>query len=99
MECLERFQGTWLLQESVTRAMDKLECLHDELDFANSTATKLDVMLQLVRAHNVALDPPLDARDFVEKIRCWATRVNKGLVLSQKFVSQFAAATDAARFD
>src|ERR687888_279729 len=73
----------------MTRSVDKLQCLHDEFDLANTTAPKF----------YVALDAPLDTGDFIQQIGRCAFRVNKRLMLPQEFVSQLPAAADSARFD
>src|ERR671937_670693 len=83
----------------MTRSVDKLQCLHDEFDLANTTAPKFYITLQLVRADYVALDAPLDTGDFIQQIGRCAFRVNKRLMLPQEFVSQLPAAADSARFD
>ena len=53
-QCAERFEHTWFLQKRITRAMDKLQRLHDELDVANATAPKFHVALQLFWPNHVA---------------------------------------------
>src|SRR5262249_39197549 len=83
----QRFEHIRFLQKRVTRSMDKLQCLHDEFDLANTTASKLYVALELVRPDYVALDAPLDTGNFIQQIGRRAFRVNKRLMLSQEFVS------------
>src|SRR4029077_4809278 len=48
-QCAERLEHTRFLQKRITRAMDKLQRLHDELDVANAAAPKFYVALQLFR--------------------------------------------------
>ena len=98
-ESTQRVQGARFLQECMTGAVNELERLHHEFDLANAAASKLNVTLQIVRPYYVTLDPPFDAGDFVEKVRSRTLRVNKWLMLPQKFVSQLAAAANSTRFD
>ena len=95
----QRFEHIRLLQERMTRSMDKLKRLHDEFDFPNATAPKFYVAFQLVRSHDVAFDAPLDTGDFIQQIGRHAPGINKRLKLAQEFVSQFTATADSARFD
>ena len=70
-QCAERLEHTRFLQKRITRAMDQLERLHDELDVANAAAPKFYVALQLFRPNHVALDAVLDVRNLIEQIwRC-----------------------------
>ena len=68
-QCAERLEHTRFLQKRITRAMDKLQRLHDELDVANAAAPKFYVALQLFRPNHVALDAVLDVRNLLEQIR------------------------------
>src|SRR6266511_4015013 len=92
-------EHTGFLQEWMLRAVDKLECLHDEFDLANAAASKLHVALQLVGSNHVALDASLDVGDLIEQIGRGAFRINKRLMLPQEFVSQLATAGDSARLN
>src|SRR4029077_2653568 len=83
----------------ITRAMDKLQRLHDELDVANAAASKFYVALQLFRPNYVALDAVLDVRNLLEQIRRCTFRVDEWLMQPQEIVSQLAAAGDSARLD
>src|SRR6266480_6194012 len=95
----QRLEHACFLQERMTRSVDQLQGLHDEFDFANTTASKFYVAFELVRADDVALDTPLDAGDFIQQIRRRAFGINERLMLPQEFVSQLAAAADSARLD
>ena len=74
--------------------MHQLQRLHDEFDVANAAAPKFYIALQLFRSNKVAFDTVLDACNLIQQIGRRAFRINKRLVLSQKFVSQLAAAGD-----
>src|SRR6266478_3496622 len=80
----------------MTGCMDQLQCLHDEFDVANAAPAKFDVTLQVFRSNEIALDALLDVSNFVQQFGSRAFRINKWLMLSQEFVGQFAAASDAA---
>src|SRR5437868_7507016 len=95
-QCAER---TRLLEESVTASMDELQRLHHEFDFANATATELQIALHRVRPGDLAFNPALDGGDLVEQIRGRTPRINERLMLPQKLVSQFSTAGDCARFN
>ena len=79
--------------------MNELQRLDDEFNFPNSAAAKFNITFECVRAGHVALNSSFDLCDFVEQIRRWTSRVNEGLMLTKKFISQFAIAGDSARFD
>src|SRR6266404_8417718 len=79
--------------------MNELQRLDDKLDLANSATAKLDVALQRIQANDVALDSFFDVRDFVEQVRRRTARINKWLMLAQKFIDQLAIAGDATGFD
>src|SRR4029077_16183731 len=98
-QCAERLEHTRFLQKRITRAMDKLQRLHDELDVANAAASKFYVALQLFRPNYVALDAVLDVRNLLEQIRRCTFRVDEWLMQPQEIVSQLAAAGDSARLD
>src|SRR5262245_57778379 len=68
-QCAERLEHTRFLQKRITRAMDQLECLDDELDLANAAASKFYIALQLFRPNHVTLDAVLDVRNLLEQIR------------------------------
>src|SRR5262249_5315543 len=55
-QCAERLEHTRFLQKWITRAMDKLQRLHDELDVTNAATPKFYIALQLVRPNHIALD-------------------------------------------
>src|SRR6266567_2484807 len=95
----QRFEHVRLLQERLTRSMNKLKRLHDEFDFPNAAAPKFYVAFQLVRSHHGAFDAPLDTGDLIQQIGRHAPGVNKRLMLPQKLVSQLTATADSARFD
>ena len=95
----QRLEHACFLQERMTRPVDQLQGLHDEFDFANTTASKLYVAFELVRADDVTLDTPLDAGDFIQQIGRRAFGINERLMLPQEFVSQFTTAADSARLD
>src|SRR6266536_4464582 len=80
-------------------SVDKLERLHDEFDLANAAASKFHVAFELVCADDVALDAPLNARNFIQQIGRCASGINERLMLPQEFVSQLTAAADSARLD
>ena len=92
-------QGARLLQKRMPRRVQQLQRLHHELDLPNSARAQFHIPLPMLVADNVALDPELDRRDFVEQIRRRTFRKNKRLELAQIIVSQLAIAADPARFD
>src|SRR5947209_3057548 len=94
---LERPERAWFLQKSMPSAVDKLQSLDDELDFANTAAAEFDVPLQIFRG--VLLDPALDSRNLIQQIRRRAARVDKRLMLTQEFVRELETAGNPARFD
>src|SRR5437870_11433047 len=67
-ETLERLQCAWLLQKGMPRSVDKLERLHNEFDFANSAAAKLDVALQFILPDDIAFNSSFDIGDLVQQI-------------------------------
>src|SRR5215510_2757577 len=83
----------------MTRSVDKLQCLYDEFDLANTAASKFHVPFKLLRTDYIALDSLLDVGDFIKQIRRRAFGVNKRLMLPQEFVSQFPAAADSTGLD
>ena len=95
-EGLERVR---FLQESVPRSVQELERLHDKFDFTNSAGAQFDVAIDIFVTDDVSLDPPFQRENFIEQIRRGAPRVNEGLMLAKKFVSEFAAATNSSRLD
>src|SRR5262249_15925822 len=44
-KCVECLEHTRFLEERMARAMDKLQCLHDEFDLANAAAPKFYVAI------------------------------------------------------
>src|ERR1044071_8697412 len=95
----QSFKHARFLQERVTRAMDKLQCLDDELDFTDSAAPKLYVASKLFRSNHVAFDAMLDVRYLIEQIWRCTPWVDEWLMQTQKIVSQLATAGDSACFD
>src|SRR5205814_10548566 len=81
------------------RSVGELQRLHDEFDFANAADAKLDVTMELVRSNYIAFDAALDVGDLLEQVGRRALRINKRLMLSQEFICQLAAASDASRLD
>src|SRR5438094_68552 len=68
-ECSQRLEHARFLQECMVRSMNELQCLHYELDFANTTTAEFDIALELVRSNDVALDAALDVGDPIEEMR------------------------------
>src|SRR5256885_2695664 len=85
-ERTQRIQGAGFLQENMSPAMNELKCLDDEFNFANSAAAELQIAINCIRPRHIAFDSSLDARDLVQQSRRWAPRINKGLMLTKKFV-------------
>ena len=79
-QCAERLEHTRFLQKRITRAMDQLERLHDELHVANAAAPKFYVALQLFRPNHVALDAVFDFRNLIEQIGRCTLWVNERLM-------------------
>ena len=96
-QCLQCIQRARFLQKRVAAAMDELQRLYHEFDFPNAAASEFDVSVQVFG--RIVFDPALDAGNFVEQIRGGASRIDKWLMLAQKFVGQFPTAGDAAGFD
>src|SRR5262249_24883285 len=70
-QCAERLEHARFLYKRITRAMDKLQRLYDELDVANAAAPEFYIALQLFRPNHVALDAVFNACNFLEQIwRC-----------------------------
>src|SRR5215475_13647597 len=83
----------------MTCSVDKLQCLDNEFDLANTAASKFHVTFELICTDYITLDALLDVGDFIKQIRRRTFGVNKGLMLPQEFVSQFLAAADSTRLD
>ena len=86
-----------LLQKGVARAVNQLQRLNNEFDFANPAGAEFDVAVQIFVADNFAFDPPLQRGDFIQQIRRRTFRINERLVLLQEFVDQLFAPGDPAR--
>ncbi len=80
-------------------AVNKLQHLDHEFDFADTSSSKLDVTMQVLMSNDVPFDAALDRRDFIEQIGRGTFRKNERLMSPQKFVSEFIAATNPARLD
>src|SRR5690242_20645031 len=80
----KRVQGICFLEKRMPAAVNKLQCLHHKLDFADPAASQLYVTLEF--GAYVVFDPALDLRNFVEQIRRRTSRINEGLMLAQKLV-------------
>ncbi len=98
-EAPERLQCARFLQERVPRSVNKLQGLHNELDFANPAAAEFDVAFQILLSDNIAFDPSFDVGDLFEQIGCGTFRVNERLMLPQEFVSELTTAADPTSFD
>src|SRR5438477_13161152 len=81
------------------RSVDELESLHDEFNLADSAAAEFHVTLKRFVTDDIAFDSAFDAGDFVQQVRRGASRINKRLMLPEKFVGQLAVAGHAARLD
>src|SRR2546430_6576289 len=80
-------------------AVNKLQRLDNEFDFANSTAPKFNVPVQFVGRQSIAFYSSLDRCYFVEQIRSRTSGVDERLMLTEKFVGQLAITCDSTRFD
>ena len=98
-DTLERLQCAWLLQKGVPRSVDKLQRLHNEFNFANTTATKFNIPLQFALSYDIPLDSSFDIGDLVQQIRRRTFRVNERLMLPQEFVSELATASNSSSLD
>src|SRR5207247_9871406 len=76
------------LQECIVRSMDKLQCLHYELDFANTTAAEFDIARERVRANDVALDARLEVRELIRGISRSAPWRTEGWMLQSACVGR-----------
>src|SRR5438309_8916045 len=56
-EAVKRLQGIRLLQKCVSRAVDELECLHDEFNFADPTTAEFHIPAEPALSDNIAFDP------------------------------------------
>ena len=79
----------------MTRAVQKLQGLHDKLDFADSARPEFYIPIEILVPDDVAFDPPFDRGDFIQQFRRRTLRINKGLMFAQKIVGQLFAAGDA----
>src|ERR1051326_9068795 len=98
-QCSQRLEHAGLLQKRMPRSMRELQRLHDEFDFANTADTELDIPMQLVGSNYIAFDAALNVGDLLQQVRRGALGIDKRLMLSQEFVRQFTAASDAPRLD
>src|SRR5438067_2467793 len=83
----------------MSTAMNELQRLDDKFNFPNSAAASFNIAFERVRAGHFALNSSFDLCDLVEQIRGWTSRINEGLMLTKKLVSEFAISGDYARFD
>ncbi len=88
-----------LLEKGVTRAVQKLQGLHDKFDLANSAGAELHIPIKIFVTNNVALDAAFDRGNFVKQLRRRILRVNERLMFAQKIVGQFFATRDSPRLD
>ena len=91
----------------MTRSVDKLQCLHDEFDFANTTASKFHITLELVRADYVALGPIYETKlkamkwapQGLSRLAEWRARIGCPLVAICGITSDRAASVLSAGAD
>src|SRR5262249_51856590 len=94
---LHRAQRAGLLQKCLPPAVNELKRLDYEFNFTNSSAAQLAVSPQILRG--ILFNPAVDRGNLIEQIRGGTARINKRLVLTQKFVGQLSATGDSTRLD
>src|ERR1700737_3336754 len=82
----------------MARAVQKLQRLHGELDFANAAIAKLNVPVQIFDAHEIALNAKLKFRDFGQKIIRDGAGEDERLETMLELVKQLFIAGNSTRF-